>query len=92
MQNFSEEISSRPIDLDQKETLDTDVARFNSYKNEIKKTRQLRSNEMLLKKNLTEKILSTWKELKDIRIKQNYRNTEYKLIIKKYTKKLSCFK
>ncbi len=53
------------------------------YRNEIKQTRQQRDNEMMLKKNLTEKILVTWKELKDIRIKQKFRNTDLKLIIKR---------
>lgn len=86
MNNFNEEISSKAVDMDENKPLEADIARLNSYKNEIKQTRQHRANQMLLKKNLTEKILSTWKELKDIRIKQNYRNTEYKLIIKKYTK------
>lgn len=76
-------MASQAIDLDENKPSQIDIARLNSYKNEIKKTRQQRDNEMLLKKNLTEKILSTWKELKDLRFKQNYRNTEYKLIIKK---------
>ena len=55
-----------------------------AYKNEIKQTRQLRDKEMLLKKDLTEKILVTWKELKEIRVKQNFRNTDIKLLIKKF--------
>ena len=38
---------------------------------------------MMLKKDLTEKIVTTWKELKDIRNKQGFRNTDVKLIIKK---------
>ena len=60
-----------------------DANRLNAYKNEIKQTRQQRDIEMKQKKNLTEKILITWKELKEIRVKQNFRSTEYKLIIKK---------
>jgi hypothetical protein len=61
-----------------------DEGKLNAYKMEIKHTRQQRDMEMLMKKDLTEKILITWKELKDIRIKQNYRNTDLKLVIKKY--------
>ena len=60
-----------------------DENKLNAYKNEIKHTRQQRDIEMRMRKELTAKIVSTWKELKDIRIKQNYRNTDLKLIIKK---------
>ncbi len=60
-----------------------DLNKLAVYRNEIKQTRQQRDNEMMLKKNLTEKILVTWKELKDIRIKQKFRNTDLKLIIKR---------
>jgi hypothetical protein len=60
-----------------------DLNKLAVYRNEIKQTRQQRDNEMMLKKNLTEKILITWKELKDIRIKQKFRNTDLKLIIKR---------
>jgi hypothetical protein len=70
---------------DSKDFLTTvDLNRLNAYKNEIKQTRQQRDIEMKQKKNLTEKILITWKELKEIRKKQNFRNTELKLTIKKY--------
>jgi hypothetical protein len=62
---------------------DVDENKLNAYKNEIKHTRQQRDMEMGMKKDLTEKILTTWKELKDIRIKQNYRSTDLKLMIKK---------
>ena len=54
-----------------------------AYRNEVKHARQQRDNEMRLKKDLTEKILLTWKELKDIRNKQKFRNTDIKLVIKK---------
>ena len=60
-----------------------DINQLRAYRNEIKQTRQQRDNEMMLKKNLTEKILITWKELKDIRLKQQFRNTDLKLIIKR---------
>lgn len=60
-----------------------DINKLNAYKNEIKQARQQRDNEMLLKKDLLEKILVTWKELKDLRAKQGYRNTDVKLTIKK---------
>jgi hypothetical protein len=60
-----------------------DINQLRAYRNEIKQTRRQRDNEMMLKKNLTEKILLTWKELKDIRIKQQFRNTDIKLIIKR---------
>ena len=57
--------------------------RLNAYRNEIKHTRQQRGNQMRLKKDLTEKILLNWKELKEIRSKQKFRNTDIKLVIKK---------
>ena len=60
-----------------------DTNKLNAYKNEIKQARQQRDNEMMLKKNLVEKILVTWKELKELRAKQGYRNTEVKLTIKR---------
>ncbi len=69
---------------DSKDFMSTsDLNRLNAYKNEIKQTRQQRDIEMKQRKNLTAKILTTWKELKEIRIKQNFRTTDYKLIIKK---------
>ena len=70
---------------DSKDFLTTaDLNRLNAYKNEIKQTRQQRDIEMKQKKTLTEKIIITWKELKEIRIKQNFRSTELKLIIKRF--------
>ncbi len=60
-----------------------DMNKLNAYRYEIKQVRQQRDNEMMLKKDLTEKILSTWKELKEIRTKRGFKNTELKLIIKK---------
>ncbi len=60
-----------------------DLNRLNAYKNEIKQTRQQRDIEMKQKKNLIEKILITWRELKELRKKQNFRTTDIKLIIKK---------
>lgn len=61
----------------------SDTDKLNAYRNEIKQARQQRDNEMMLKKDLTEKIVLTWKELKDSRTKQGFRNTDVKLIIKK---------
>jgi Rps23 Pro-64 3,4-dihydroxylase Tpa1-like proline 4-hydroxylase len=63
--------------------LHVDVSRLRAYQNEIKLTREQRDIEMRMRKKLTEKILMTWKELKDLRARQQFRNTEYKLIIKK---------
>lgn len=60
-----------------------DLSRLRAYQNEIKLTREQKDIEMRLRKQLTDKILSTWKELKELRNKQKFRNTEYKLIIKK---------
>lgn len=60
-----------------------DLNKLTAYRNEIKQARQQRDNEMLLKKSLTEKMLITWKELKDLRSRQQFRNTDLKLIIKK---------
>lgn len=60
-----------------------DLNRLNAYKNEIKQTRQQRDIEMKQKKNLIEKILITWRELKELRKKQTFRTTDIKLIIKK---------
>jgi hypothetical protein len=60
-----------------------DESKLNAYRTEIKHTRQQRDLEMRLRKELIEKILSTWKDLKDIRFKQSYRNTDLKLVIKK---------
>jgi len=54
-----------------------------AYKNEIKQIRQQRDIVMKMKKGLIEKILSTWKELKELRAKQQFRNTDIKLIIRK---------
>ncbi len=62
----------------------SDANKLKAYKNEIKQTRQQRDIEMKMKKNLIEKIVATWKDLKDIRAKQQFRNTDLKLIIKKY--------
>jgi hypothetical protein len=62
-----------------------------AYRYEIKQTRQQRDIEMKQKKNLIEKILQTWKEIKETRNKQKFRNTEYKLIIKKLNFEI-CFK
>jgi hypothetical protein len=62
----------------------TDRKKLNAYRYEIVKTRQERNKEMRLFKNLVEKIIETWKELKDLRQKQQFRNTQVKLIIKKY--------
>ncbi len=61
----------------------TDLNKLNAYRYEIKQARQERDNEMMLKKDLTEKIVSTWKELKEVRSKRGFRNTDLKLIIKK---------
>lgn len=60
-----------------------DLNRLQAYKNEIKLTREEREIQMKQKKTLTEKILATWKELKEIRELQRFRNTEFRLIIKK---------
>jgi coiled-coil and C2 domain-containing protein 2A len=54
-----------------------------AYRDEIKQTRQQRDIEMQQKKTLIEKIVETWKELKDLRNNQKFRNTDIKLIIKK---------
>ncbi len=62
----------------------SDANKLKAYKNEIKQTRQQRDIEMKMKKNLIQKIIATWKDLKDIRNKQQFRNTDLKLIIKKY--------
>ena len=61
----------------------SDLNKIVAYKNEIKQTRQQRDIELKQKKNLCEQIVKTWKELKDIRAKQQFRNTDIKLIIKK---------
>ena len=60
-----------------------DINKLNAYRYEIKQVRQQRDNETMLKKDLIEKILVTWKELKDIRTKRGFRNTDLKLVIKK---------
>ena len=61
----------------------TDFNKLTAYQNEIKLTRQQREIEMQQKKMLTEKILQTWKELKNVRNQQQFRNTDLKLVIKK---------
>jgi predicted transcriptional regulator of viral defense system len=60
-----------------------DLSRLRAYQNEIKLTREQRDIEMTMRKQLTEKILATWRLLKDLRVRQGFRNTEFKLIIKK---------
>lgn len=60
-----------------------DLSRLRAYQNEIKLTREQRDIEMAMRKQLTEKILATWRMLKDLRVRQGFRNTEFKLIIKK---------
>ena len=61
----------------------TDLNKLNAYMYDINQARQERENEMILKKDLTEKIVSTWKELKEVRTRRGFRNTDLKLIIKK---------
>lgn len=61
----------------------SDLVKLNSYKNEIKQTRRQLNIEMKKHKELTEKIVLTWKELKNKRAEQKFRSTEMKLIIKK---------
>ena len=61
----------------------SDLNKLAAYKNEIKQTRQQRDIELKQKKNLCEQIVKTWKELKDVRAKQQFRITDIKLIIKK---------
>lgn len=61
-----------------------DLSRLRAYQNEIKLTREQRDIEMAMRKQLTEKILATWRMLKDLRVRQGFRNTEFKLIIKKF--------
>lgn len=60
-----------------------DLSRLRAYQNEIKLTREQRKIEMSQRKRLIEKILATWKSLKALRVRQQFRNTEYKLVIKK---------
>lgn len=60
-----------------------DLSRLLAYQNEIKLTREQRDIEMSQRKKLTEMILATWKSLKSLRARQQFRNTEYKLVIKK---------
>lgn len=60
-----------------------DLSRLLAYQNEIKLTREQRDIEMSQRKKLTEMILATWKSLKMLRARQQFRNTEYKLVIKK---------
>lgn len=60
-----------------------DMKKLMAYKYEIQKTRQERNKEMRMHKQLVEKIINTWREIKDLRQAQQYRNTDVKLIIKK---------
>jgi hypothetical protein len=80
----AEEMSARPASarplVNQK--------KLNAYRYEIVKTRQERNKEVKLFKNLTEQIIETWKELKDLRQKQQFRNTQVKLTIRKYAFRL----
>ena len=66
----------------------SDINKLNAYRYEIQKTRQERNKEMKTHKILTEKIIETWKEIKDLRTKQQFKNTDIKLIIKKYFNKI----
>jgi hypothetical protein len=61
-----------------------DRKKLNAYRYEVVKTRQERNKEMKMSKNLAEKIIETWKELKDLRQKQQFRNTQVKLIIRRF--------
>lgn len=61
-----------------------DANKLMAYTNEIKLTREQRDIQMKQRKTLTEKIIRTWKDLKEIRNQQQFRNTEIKLIIKKF--------
>ena len=60
-----------------------DRNKLTAYKYEIQKTRQERNKDMRMHKQVVEKIIQTWKEIKELRQTQNYRNTDIKLVIKK---------
>ena len=61
----------------------SDAHKLRAYKNEIKQAREQRDLEMRMRKTLTEKIVSVWRELKDLRKRQQFRNTDLKLVIRK---------
>ena len=62
----------------------TDMKKLMAYKYEIQKTRQERNKDMKINKQLVEQIIQTWKELKELRQKNQYRNTDVKLAIRKF--------
>lgn len=61
-----------------------DFKRLSAYKYEIQKTRDERDKKMKTQKTLVEKIIATWKDIKELRNKNGFRSTEIKLIIKKF--------
>lgn len=61
----------------------TDMKKLMAYKYEIQKTRQERNKDVKIHKQLVEQIIQTWKELKELRLKNQFRNTDVKLVIKK---------